>query len=104
MYIVQIRGGNMKIKKITAALAAFAMCASLGSMVCAEQSSADIIVYSDEEHKSISPYIYGVNSGVDMSKVTAGSFRLGGNRMSSYNWENNMSNAGSDCITLPTNI
>lgn len=96
MYIVQIRGGNMKIKKITAALAAFAMCASLGSMVCAEQSSADIIVYPDEEHKSISPYIYGVNSGVDMSKVTAGSFRLGGNRMSSYNWENNMSNAGSD--------
>ncbi len=44
----------------------------------------------------ISPYIYGVNSGVNMNAVTPGSFRLGGNRLTAYNWENNVSNAGSD--------
>ena len=47
-------------------------------------------------HKAISPYIYGVNSGVDLSAVSAKSFRLGVNRLSACNWENNMSNAGSD--------
>ncbi len=86
----------MKIKKFAAALAAFLMCASIGSTAYAEQPAADITVYPDEGHKSISPYIYGVNSGVDLSTVSAKSFRLGGNRMTAYNWENNMSNAGSD--------
>ncbi|MGA9119984.1 MAG: glycoside hydrolase family 44 protein [Bacteroidota bacterium] len=46
----------------------------------------------------ISPYIYGSNSSdVD---VTAGitARRLGGNRMTGYNWENNASNAGSDYL------
>ena len=44
----------------------------------------------------ISPYIYGGNSlSVDQStRITAR--RLGGNRMTGYNWENNASNAGSD--------
>lgn len=55
-----------------------------------------ITVDPQTELREISPYIYGVNSGVDLSAVSAGAFRLGGNRMSCYNWENNMSNAGSD--------
>lgn len=44
---------------------------------------------------SISPYIYGTNQdlpGFDSWTVR----RLGGNRMTGYNWENNASNAGSD--------
>ena len=61
-----------------------------------EGDAMNIKVNPDNRIRSISPYIYGVNSSVDMSKVTARSFRLGGNRMSTYNWENNMSNAGSD--------
>ncbi len=45
--------------------------------------------------KPISPYIYGVNQDIPSDvKVTAR--RLGGNRMTGYNWENNASNAGSD--------
>ncbi|MBN2093460.1 glycoside hydrolase family 44 protein, partial [candidate division KSB1 bacterium] len=43
----------------------------------------------------ISPYIYGTNqllSGKENWTV----FRLGGNRMTGYNWENNASNAGND--------
>ncbi len=86
----------MKIKKIAAALAALLMCASIGCTASAEQPLTEITVYPDKGHKSISPYIYGVNSGVDLNTVSAKSFRLGGNRMTAYNWENNMSNAGSD--------
>lgn len=86
----------MNFKKTAAFLASLVMCASLCGTAYAEQASADITVYPNEGHKSISPYIYGVNSGVDLSTVSAKSFRLGGNRMTTYNWENNMSNAGSD--------
>lgn len=86
----------MKIRKFAAAITALLMCASIGGAVYAEQPATEITVYPDEGHKSISPYIYGVNSGVDLSTVSAKSFRLGGNRMTAYNWENNMSNAGSD--------
>ena len=62
----------------------------------AESKIVEITVTPSEGHKAVSPYIYGVNSGVDMSAVSAKSFRLGGNRLSAYNWENNLSNAGSD--------
>jgi hypothetical protein len=45
----------------------------------------------------ISPFIYGTNS---VERITTGSgltlTRIGGNRMTAYNWENNASNAGSD--------
>ena len=86
----------MKIRKLAAAITALLMCASIGCTTHAEQFVTEITVYPSEEHKSISPYIYGVNSGVDLNTVSAKSFRLGGNRMTAYNWENNMSNAGSD--------
>lgn len=45
----------------------------------------------------ISPYIYGINSysaGSDPANLTLD--RMGGNRWTAYNWENNYSNAGSD--------
>ncbi len=74
------------------------------SFITAEQSSAlsentemlKININPDNRLHEISPYIYGVNSGADLDSVKAKSIRLGGNRMSAYNWENNFSNAGSD--------
>lgn len=45
--------------------------------------------------KSISPYIYGTNDDLTGTEKW-GSRRIGGNRLSTYNWENNASNAGSD--------
>ena len=46
---------------------------------------------------SISPYIYGANSTDYAGMGTGFRFaRLGGNRLTAYNWENNASNAGSD--------
>ena len=52
----------------------------------------------DGERREISPYIYGVN-GHELAEGRGHEMpfrRLGGNRTSTYNWENNASNAGSD--------
>lgn len=57
--------------------------------------SIDITIFPEKEKHKISPYIYGVNQDIPVDvKITAR--RLGGNRMTGYNWENNASNAGSD--------
>ena len=44
----------------------------------------------------ISPLIYGTNPGRDLASNRQTVIRLGGNRWTAYNWENNASNAGSD--------
>lgn len=44
--------------------------------------------------KSISPYIYGINSESDLSDVTVNAIIQTDPRVSSYNWENNLSNDG----------
>ncbi len=82
-------------KNLLAGLTAFLTVLPLSGTVCAD-SGNNISVNPDNVLCSISPYLYGVNSGADMSLVSAKALRLGGNRMSAYNWENNMSNAGSD--------
>lgn len=69
------------------------------SSASAEQAAppvSRITVTPSEQLREISPYIYGINFGVKPDTVSARSIRLGGNRLSAYNWENNMSNAGSD--------
>lgn len=52
--------------------------------------------------KPISSWIYGMNFTTDLPVKNAAenyrSLRLGGNRMTGYNWENNASNAGNDYI------
>ena len=45
--------------------------------------------------KPISPYIYGANPEFTEDE-NLGSRRLGGNRLTGYNWENNASHAGTD--------
>ncbi len=45
---------------------------------------------------AISPLIYGTNSTRDLSTNRQTLVRMGGNRWTAYNWENNASNAGSD--------
>lgn len=70
-----------------------------GQAAFAENSAAapvKVTVTPSERLRSISPYIYGVNFEADLNAVSAKSIRMGGNRMSAYNWETNMSNAGSD--------
>src|SRR3954470_76159 len=65
-------------------------------VLCAASAHAqtvNITVNSTQQVKTISPYIYGANS---ISITNATSQRLGGNRWTAYNWENNNSNAGND--------
>jgi hypothetical protein len=61
--------------------------------------SHDVAVSSNTEVVSaVSPYVFGLNDtagwGTGARYVTT--FRLGGNRLTGYNWENNYSNAGAD--------
>lgn len=86
-----------KFKKVIAAICSVLCALNIYPSMCTAQgNTVNITVVPSERKKEISPYIYGVNSGVDLSAVSAKSYRLGGNRMSAYNWENNVSNAGSD--------
>jgi len=45
--------------------------------------------------RTISPYVYGINSQKDEG-IGATVRRMGGNRQTGYNWETNASNAGND--------
>ncbi|MCL2265281.1 MAG: glycoside hydrolase family 44 protein [Treponema sp.] len=69
--------------------------------MCREnKTSSDMIniniTIDTNDTKPVSPYIYGVNISPNAEKFTAGAYRLGGNRTTGYNWENNLSNAGED--------
>jgi mannan endo-1,4-beta-mannosidase len=56
--------------------------------------SVTVLVQVDQGRTAISPYVYGANQddGTDVWTLR----RLGGNRLTGYNWENNDSNAGND--------
>ncbi len=87
-------------KKLIAFLLSFQLVATTALAtvlpVSAAQASVDVSIDTEMERTEISPYIYGVNQDLKGQTVTAR--RLGGNRMTAYNWENNASNAGSDYI------
>jgi hypothetical protein len=53
-----------------------------------------MVIDTSKDTRPISPYIYGMNAGGTPHDRPLS--RLGGNRWSAYNWENNASNAGSD--------
>jgi len=92
-------------KKLVAFLLSFQLvtCTALGSVlpVSAEQASVDVAIDTEAQRLAISPYIYGVNQDHPGETVTAR--RLGGNRTTAYNWENNASNAGSDYVNSSDN-
>lgn len=59
--------------------------------------AADITFNIDAsaDRHAISPYIYGTNYETSMM-TGIGAFRMGGNRWTTYNWENNATNGGTD--------
>lgn len=85
-----------KIKKHFKRLSSIIITVFLFIVLITSAYAGTVTVNPDEEETEISPYIYGVNSGVNLKTMKAKLFRLGGNRFSAYNWENNLSNAGSD--------
>ena len=60
-------------------------------------TSVRFVVDTGSARRRISPYVYGVNQ-TDWSgrRSSVRAARLGGNRWTAYNWENNASNAGTD--------
>ena len=58
--------------------------------------SVHVNVATDQDRTPISPLVYGSNQDYSGLKWTIR--RLGGNRLTGYNWENNFSNAGADYI------
>ncbi len=55
-----------------------------------------VAIDTSQDRAAISPYVYGANDDMGLDLVTFR--RLGGNRMTGYNWENNASNAGVDWL------
>ncbi|MBQ8296199.1 MAG: hypothetical protein IJX77_00270 [Ruminococcus sp.] len=95
----------MQKKIFSAAIAASVLCAAVnvpGTILAADSYDLDVAVNLNGYRKSISPYIYGVNSQFRSEEylydADAGSARQGGNRFSGYNWETNYSNAGRDWL------
>ncbi|CAM3586251.1 glycoside hydrolase family 44 protein [Vibrio aerogenes] len=71
--------------------------AALMSCGAYAQISVDYSISPDEQNHAISDLIYGTNHRMKMTgNENFGFYRLGGNRTTGYNWENNYSNAGED--------
>ncbi|WP_234122456.1 glycoside hydrolase family 44 protein [Clostridium hydrogenum] len=91
----------MKVKKLACLVViTFISSITLGSVSGGHKAHAGVIgdininVDTQAEKNAISPYIYGTNQ--DFANAKVNSRRIGGNRLSCYNWENNFSNAGND--------
>jgi hypothetical protein len=66
-------------------------------------SKFTIIVDPEKDNKPISTYIYGSNGYNDKSELNLTVGRLWGNRLTTYNWVNNSSNAGLDYSNISDN-
>lgn len=62
------------------------------SLSAAAQRRVNFTINTTQDRKQINPLIYGTNDDYKFAL----SKRLGGNRVTNYNWENNASNAGRD--------
>jgi hypothetical protein len=59
-------------------------------------SDIQMTITSNVNVHGISPFIYGTNGATNLAANRQTVVRMGGNRWTAYNWENNASNAGSD--------
>ncbi len=75
-------------------LSGLALLAHLFPVGLYAQLQTQMSVNPTAPRKDISPYIYGTNDPYERAAAR----RLGGNRLTAYNWEHNASNAGSDYI------
>jgi hypothetical protein len=80
--------------------------------VSSSAPSVSIVVDASQARHAISPLVYGWSGDAELNSPgsVAGGFsatlaatrpgliRMGGNRWTAYNWENNYSNAGSDYL------
>ena len=83
---------SLKIMKLSSIAAAFLFCAVTAAQA---QTPVSITITTDLNRHMISPLIYGIGNGSNNpAGLNITSRRLGGDRMCTYNWENNASNSG----------
>ena len=73
---------------------------------CSAAHAVDLTVDLSAAPTPISPMVYGLNDFYRNATSDVTNFtleRLGGNRLTGYNWENNASNAGSDYVNHSDN-
>ncbi len=87
-----VGAGVLSVGQVEAGGAAVA---APGTAAPTETKDILFTVSTDKVNGPISPYIYGLNFQ-DPAGMNATVRRLGGNRMTGYNWTNNFSNAGTD--------
>ncbi len=85
----------MKIYLTVLSLILFSMAFALP---CFAQNPITITIYPELDTHRISPLIYGSNGQSDDRDENITARRIGGNRLTGYNWENNASNAGTDYL------
>jgi len=70
------------------------------ALLCASGATAGVkfTVDTQQDVRPISRFVYGVNGALEGGYSNAALTRLGGNRWTAYNWENNASNAGMDYL------
>src|SRR5512141_2913165 len=90
------RARRRSVGVIGAAIGLFAMSGCL--VTPGNPGPTDVVFNIDASvaGTSISPLIYGSNSSRNLATNRQTVLRMGGNRWTAYNWENNYSNAGSD--------
>jgi len=62
------------------------------------QLATTFTINTNKERMPISPYIYGTNGQSNDWSFNITGRRIGGDRMTTYNWEDNFSNGGTDYI------
>ena len=92
-----------KAAALVCALAVSAAAVQSGVQASATFSSSyldtdniSVTINTAKGHKSISPYIYGINSESDLSGLTVNAVKQTDPRISSYNWETNYSGIAAD--------
>jgi mannan endo-1,4-beta-mannosidase len=87
-----------RFRLVLMSAAAVAAVWPVGQMLSPIVRAATAVTFTIDTSTSraaISPYIYGTNQDLSGTERWTAR-RLGGNRLTGYNWENNASNAGSD--------
>ncbi len=85
----------MQLRTLTIILCLFLLSSHTHPEAQSTPLPVDVTIDFSQPSSPISPYIYGTNQ--DLPGFTGWTVRrLGGNRLTGYNWENNASNAGRD--------
>ena len=78
---------------VTASAAALLL---LAPHAVADSASVHFAIDAQQDVRPISRFVYGINGALEGACSNCAFTRIGGNRLTAYNWENNASNAGTD--------